>query len=505
MKVINQKHMSANKFVKYKLNTIILLLAWLLTSCQAAPEAAVLTEVPTQAPTPAPLTTPLPTRPAYSPGELVDYAAQPGDSLAALAAHFGTDVNAIRAANPILPRDVTTLPSGLPMKIPVYFNPTWGSPYQILPDSLFVNGPAQIGFNIEQFVNSRPGWLKNYEAYTGDQQRRGGQLVQYVAENFSVSPRLLLAIIEYQTGALSQSGSVPEEKYPLGFVDAYHQGLYRQLVWAANQLNNGYYGWRTGSLTSIERLDGRLEAPDPWQNAATVGLHYYYASLLRGAAYEQAIHGAGLINTYTQLFGDPWKDVQANIPGSLTQPEMLFPFTSGSAWTFTGGPHTGWGEGEPLAALDFAPPSVVGGCSPSEDPTTAMAAGLIVRTEPAEAVLDLDADGDERTGWVIFYLHLALEGVPTVGTHLNAGDAIGFPSCEVGRATGTHVHVARKYNGEWIPADGAIPFNLEGWLAKQGKSAYEGSLVRFSRTVTACVCSNMNSQVIAGELILPKP
>lgn len=31
-----------------------------------------------------------------------------------------------------------------------------------------------------------------------------------------------------------------------------------------------------------------------------------------------------------------------------------------------------------------------------------MADGVIARTGPAIAVLDLDGDGDERTGWVIF-------------------------------------------------------------------------------------------------------
>ncbi len=33
-----------------------------------------------------------------------------------------------------------------------------------------------------------------------------------------------------------------------------------------------------------------------------------------------------------------------------------------------------------------------------------------------------------------------------------------------GEVTGTHVHIARKYNGEWILADGPLAFNLEGWI-----------------------------------------
>jgi hypothetical protein len=42
-------------------------------------------------------------RPQYTPGELVDYAAQTGDTLPALAAHFNTTIAEIRTANPQCP------------------------------------------------------------------------------------------------------------------------------------------------------------------------------------------------------------------------------------------------------------------------------------------------------------------------------------------------------------------------------------------------------------------
>ena len=36
---------------------------------------------------------------------------------------------------------------------------------------------------------------------------------------------------------------------------------------------------------------------------------------------------------------------------------------------------------------------------------------------------------------------------------VNPGDNIGRPSCEGGFSNGTHLHLARRYNGEWIPTD----------------------------------------------------
>lgn len=443
--------------------------------------------------------TPLPTRPAYQPGQLVDYNAQTGDTLPALAAHFNTTIDEIREANPVIPQDATTMPPGFPMKIPIYFEALWGSPYQIIPDNLFVYGPSQIGFDPVEFVNNQPGWFKDYSEFAGTTDRKGGELIQYVADNFSVSPRVLLVLIEYQTQALTRpTPNDPSDLYPLGYREVTHKGLYRQLVWAANALNNGYYGWRNGSLKTYEHRDGRLERPDPWQNAATVGLSYYYSQVLPKQQYEQAVSSMGFAALYEHYFGDIWENELPHIPGSLTQPAMKLPFPAGSTWAYTGGPHTGWGEGAPWAALDFAPPAVVGGCTPTDAWATAVADGYIVRAGHATAVIDLDGDQDEHTGWVVYYLHLANEGRIREGTNVIAGDRMGHPSCEGGSSTGTHVHIARKFNGEWIEASGPLAFNLEGYTAVSSGRAYQGKLMKFSREINASVVSEKFSLVTAG-------
>lgn len=447
----------------------------------------------------APSATPLPLRPAYSPGELVDYVAQTGDTLPALAARFNTSVKEIRQANPFIPESATTMPPGMPMKIPIYYSPFWGSPFKILPDSLFVNGPAQVGFDTAAFVSSQPGWLKDYVEYAAGANRRGAEIVDYVALRFSISPRLLLALLEYQSAALSKAEpSDLARAYPMGYIARDHKGLYAQLLWAADQLNQGYYRWRNGNLLTIEHADGRQMRFDPWQNAATVSLQNFFNLLLSGQSYVQAISPEGLAQTYTTLFGDPWAADQPHIPGSLEQPTFTLPFLSGKVWAFTGGPHAGWGSGEPYAALDFAPPAVTGGCVSTEEWATAITAGVVARSETGVVVLDTDGDGDERTGWNIFYLHIASQGRAPLGANLKTGDPVGHPSCEGGDTTGTHVHVARKYNGEWVPADGVLPFVMDGWIPHNGSAPYQGTLTRLSQTVVACVCSNQKSFIQAG-------
>jgi hypothetical protein len=66
-------------------------------------------------------------------------------------------------------------------------------------------------------------------------------------------------------------------------------------------------------------------------------------------------------------------------------------------------------------------------------------------------------------------------------------DRIGHASCEGGISTGTHLHIARKYNGEWIAADGPIPFVLSGWTAFAGEKPYVGKLIKGDKIIPADV------------------
>jgi LasA protease len=480
--------------------TIVLLAGW-LSACLPAdmaetPQAAS-TQQATQTPVPtAILATPLPTRPAYQPGEMVDYIAQTGDTLPAIAAHFNTNVKEIRAANTFIPLDATTMPPGMPMKIPIYYEPLWGNPYQIIPDSQFINGPAAINFNPVDFVNSQPGWLKEYQDYAGDRNMSAGEIIQFVALNYSVSPRLLLALVEYQLHGLSSKDMPADIKtgYPLGHIDTSATGLYRQLAWAANYLNNQYFDWRAGNLREFLLTDGKIVRPDPWQNSASVALQVYFSQQRSPDEYANAISANGFAATFRRLFGDPWI-TPPHIPGSLRQPFFRLPFLPGAFWALTGGPHSAWGEDMPLAAIDFAPPMNIGGCTQTDQLTTAVADGIISRTGNGIVVLDLDGDSDERTGWVVFYLHIASRDKIISGKKVKAGDPLGHPSCEGGVSTGTHTHIARKYNGEWILADGPLSFTLEGWQTHNGSTAYEGYLERNGQRVTACVCSDAASHL----------
>ncbi|MCS6773904.1 MAG: hypothetical protein NZ693_07325 [Thermoflexales bacterium] len=118
-----------------------------------------------------------------------------------------------------------------------------------------------------------------------------------------------------------------------------------------------------------------------------------------------------------------------------------------------------------------------------------MADGVVARSLPGEVVLSLDPSGDERIGWSVLYLHISTNDCIPQGARLRTGDRIGHPSCEGSFATGAHVHLARKFNGERVNAEGAIPLILGGWRAFEGSAAYEGSLVHTDgRRRVPCQC-----------------
>lgn len=418
--------------------------------------------------------------------DLVPYTAQSGDTLPVLAARFRTSSAAIAADNPHIPDllEISTLPPGEQMLVRLAVEPFWDEPHWVLPDSLFVYGPAQIDFDTEAYLSQGNGWLGRYVDRNGPKPMTGAQIVERVARQYSISPRLILALLEYHLGALTNP--VTPGSFFLGSNDAHRSTLPRQLSWVANTLNNGYYGWRAGVLLEIDPLSGPTMVPSPWQNAASVALQHYFSRFSSMGETLHAISPSGVSQTYQMLFGPlDWTPEVGNalIPADLQQPAFILPLQPGLKWAFTAGPHSGWGIGQPWAAIDFAPPSEIAGCDASPHWALAAADGIVARSEEGLVLLDLDGDGSPLTGWVVMYLHMDPVGAASAGQWLRAGDRIGHPSCVGGTSTGRNVHIARLYNGEWIPAGGPVPLQMGGWVVVQGESDYKGYLLRDGQQV----------------------
>ena len=434
-----------------------------------------------------PLTTPTPDTLRKLPTPRLSanqYSVQAGDTLGSIAQQYGVSVDALMQANKIT--DANSLAIGQALTIPAPEPDTPGPSFKIIPDSELVYGPASAQFDVDAFVKNQNGYLATYTQDVGTETLTGAQVVVRVSQDYSVNPRLLLALLEHRSNWVTNANPAPGLiDYPLGFIEQSHQGLYHQLAWAANELNRGFYLWRVNAISTWVLTDGSVVPVDPSINAGTAGVQNLFSKLDDRATWDNDVVAFGLFKTYFFLFGNPFDmAVEPLIPSGLTQPLMQLPFEPGVTWAFTGGPHAGWDSGSAWAALDFAPLDGAG-CAVSNQWETAVADGFIIRAKDGAVIEDLDGDGYEQTGWDVLYMHVAEQDRVQPGTYVYAGDRIGHPSCEGGISNAAHLHLARKYNGEWIAADGNLPFNLEGWISSGTGTEYDGYLKRGTSTLEA--------------------
>ncbi len=418
------------------------------------------------------------------------YIVQRGDSLGEIASRYGITAEMLINANQITNPDL--LEVGLLLTIPAPIPGEEGAGFKIIPDSELVYGPYASGFDVKEFVSRFDSYLGRYTEDVEGQSFSGPEIVQLVAQDYSVNPRLLLAVLEYQGGWVTMANPTQEWRdFPIGNKDSWRKGLYLQLAWAADMLNRGFYLWQVDGIGGWLLSDGMLIPIDPTINAGTAGVQQLFSKLYNRSGWDIAVSADGLFSTFSRLFGHPFDYAfDPLIPANLEQPEMQLPFEPNVNWAFTGGPHGGWGTGSAWAALDFAPGRNGLGCVQSDEWVVAVADGLIVRADMGRVIQDLDNDGNESTGWTVLYMHIEGRDRVEAGTNVKAGDRIGHPSCTGGYSTGTHFHLARRYNGEWISADQTqtgigLPFNLDGWISRGDGIEYNGYLERDGASVEA--------------------
>ncbi|MFZ3071106.1 MAG: LysM domain-containing protein, partial [Anaerolineaceae bacterium] len=277
------------------------------------------------------------------------YYSQSGDSLDVLAIRFGVGVSEITSTGPI--PEEGFIPEGQLLLIPSRLDSV-SSNLKLFPDSELVNSQSALDFDVETFVAQAGGYLSTYhESVYASGYLSGAEIIKQVALDFSIHPRLLLAVLEYQSGWVYGSPETYEaEDYPMGLVESGQRGLYKQLVLAAGKLGTGYYGWREGTMVALIFPDGMVLRLASELNCGSVGLMYFFSQVHNRGDWETDLYADhSFLTTYENMFGSPWLIAQQYEPlftPDVLQPEMILPFELGITWSYTSGPHAAWGAAE---------------------------------------------------------------------------------------------------------------------------------------------------------------
>lgn len=480
--------------------SFLAILALILSACAGAvsSDAPQATETIQLIPTPESTPTLDPVPQGY-----VVYVSQSGDYLPAVAAHFGVWPAEIKSDEPH-PMEGLITPGQL-LLVPDVLGETT-SDELLLPDGGVVYSPSAVEFDLQDFVMQAGGKLSTYNELMSRGTTPAWEIVYQLALENSVNPRILLALLEFQGQWVYPAEQNQDQKYyPMGYIHSDYKGIYRQTGWAIQQLQRGYYEWRAGTLVELSFTDDNVVRISPHLNAGTVALMYTLAQVMDYPTWQAAWYGQdSFIKTHTAMFRDAWAREQEFgpiFPAGTEQPELNLPFPIGETWNYTCAPHSAWGKyGEgPLAALDFAPPLDRAGCGVSSHWATAAASGLVVRTGNGVVVLDLDGDGLEQTGWVLVYMHISPISSVQLGDWVEVDGRIGYPSCVGGSSTGIHQHIARKFNGEWVLAEGGLPFVLSGYRAYKSEKFCQGTLVKGDDYVYAYAWGNYLTKISRPE------
>lgn len=443
-------------------------------------------------PTPYASAMPLPT----ADGSLIEsYVIQWGDTLSGISLAFDIPMDELLAFNG-LESESAVIHAGQTLRIPL--NVSRSVPQaMIVPNSEVVYSPAYLAFDVEGTIAQWGGYLAHFSTPVDGVHISGAEALRRVSRQYSVGPRVLLALLEHYGGWVSRPQ--PLLYQPLGPANPYNdESFFLQLSWAANYLNQGYYGYKRQGTIAVRFRDGTRAMVPAGSNAGSAAIQNILAT--NGDWETWQTDRQEFIETYRRLFGDPFAlGFVPLVPADLTQPRLDLPWEAGVTFYFTGGPHAAYGSRSAWSAVDFAPADILGSCYYSQQNITAAGGGRLVLGETGETYLDLDGDGNLQTGWVLLYLHTVVREDLTHGQHVSAGTPLGYASCEGGISTSSHLHFARRYNGEWMAADGPVPMVLSGWQFKADVGQYDGTMVREGVVKTACDCWDEATNALVGE------
>ena len=334
--------------------------------------------------------------------------------------------------------------------------PVTGADLIYTPDEMF-------GFDIERYLAKRAPHLRGH-----------GEAISHWAGYSSISPKVLIALMEQQSGVVTRTrmrGNAMTR--PFGKLSR-RNGFNQQIEDVAEQLRVIVYSQR--DIEVAAKAQGK---PAMAQNP----LRTLYQNAGETASSAAVLGHAQFAGTYGALFNETWGSkakpsiVDGNI-GTRAGPAngfLRFPYPVQASW-HVGGAHTNTGSGNyPMSSLDM---SVGGGWGSNQSGVrvSSSASGTFKRHSSCFAEI-VHSGGWSTTYYHMMNLQYATNAV--VGQSVFIGNPANTQAqalCNGGSSTGPHQHWSLKLNGSHYNLN---QVTVSGYLITATGTSYDTNCNRF--------------------------
>ncbi|AUD78700.1 beta-lytic metalloendopeptidase [Kangiella profundi] len=318
-----------------------------------------------------------------------------------------------------------------------------------------------LNFDIAEYLETQAPHLADY-----------AEIISHYAGYSSISPKVLIAIMEQQTGIITSPVSATTITRPFGDLSTkigFEEQVKDISTRLAKEFYSGYSYSDTGSnevMTTDEDVYRAIEAIIPEQAEEAFEINR-----------ERGTKGSSkkVSRTHRTLFEKSEKEESTTQTQSLTIADInnyfQLPFRVGESWR-NGGSHTNHGSGTyPQSSLDFNAGGYWGD-NLSHIWVSASAPGVIKNHSSCFSEIIHD------DGWSTTYYHIENIQYPT-GSNLQRNSRIANYAndttqalCNGGQSSGPHLHFSLKKDGQFYHLNG---IKLSGYEVRTGRSSYDSN------------------------------
>ncbi len=334
------------------------------------------------------------------------------------------------------------------------------------------------GPQIQAFLEARSSPLATARISIGGRAHSFSEVLTSLSSLYSVSPRLLLSLMDLQSGVLSTpSPSAGQLAWAAGLRNENRQGLFAQLRWLTREVRAGardYALFGPADLPPLTFADGSSLAFPSTTDLSRYVLSRALAPTTTPGRLESLL--LAVAPTYQRLFDiDPrlaptdWPPPAAPFlsrPFERTMPVTSFFDHDAPFLRENGAIHTFWGRNETNPAFAYDGHTGWDYAMGPPDRVLAAAPGLVTFAgwsddgcaTPAGAVII-----DHGNGYRTLYWHLARVSVAT-GETVARGAVVGIAGA-TGCARGAHLHLQVQYLGRDVDPYGWCGIGPDPWAS----------------------------------------